>query len=35
MDNDETHYPNASTVAIRAYYDVRDWEACPMSGPGT
>ena len=35
MDNDETHYPNASTEAIRAYYDVRDWEACPMSGPGT
>jgi hypothetical protein len=34
MDNDETHYPNASTEAIRAYYDVRDWEACPMSGPG-
>ena len=34
MDNDETHYPNASAEAIRAYYDVRDWEACPMSGPG-
>jgi hypothetical protein len=34
MDNDETHYPSASAEAIRAYYDVRDWEACPMSGPG-
>ena len=29
MDNDETHYPSASAEAIRAYYDVRDWEAWP------
>ena len=27
MDNDETHYPSASAEAIRAYYDVRDWES--------
>ena len=39
MDNDETHYPNASAEAIRAYYDcprlgsvsdVRSWPKCEV-----
>ena len=33
MDNDETHYPSASAEAIRAYYDVRDWESDVRSWP--
>ena len=41
MDNDETHYPNASAEAIRAYYDcprlgsvsdVRSWPTGDMRG---